>query len=484
MHPCPCRAKVDALAGIAQTEPMDAAGMDGRQRATRAGQAHSAAERLAGHDVVGVAMTWVDNSGITRVKTVPPAKLESAAAWGVGASPVFDAFLLDDSIISGRYAGSPVGDLRLHPDLNRLTVLAAQPGWAWAPADRYNQDGEVHPQCARSLARSMVGRLRAAGYEASMAFEVEWAVGRAGSDNFVPACSGPAYGMTRLVELSAYSRDVLTALAAEGVTVDQFHPEYGAGQLEVSVAAEDPMAAADTTVLVRETVRAVGLAHGLRTSFSPKVLAEGVGNGGHVHLSLQRQGTPVMSGAEGVFGLTGEASSFIAGLLARLPALLAVGCPTTASYLRLVPSHWAGAFACWGRENREAAVRLVTGPVGSGSWAANVEVKCFDAAANPYLVVAGLLAAGIAGLEESARLPEPVDVDPGSLDDAARHERGIVALPGSLTEAADLFEADAVLTAAFGTDLAATIADLRRAEAELMAGKSPEEIAALTRWKH
>ncbi len=458
--------------------------LDPQERERRGALAHSAAETLTGHDVVGVAVTWVDNSGITRVKAVPLAKLESAARWGIGASPVFDAFLLDDSIMSGRYAGSPIGDLRLHPDVARLTVLAAQPGWAWAPADRYTQDGDIHPQCARSLAREMTQRLSAAGFETSMAFEVEWTLGATGTDEFEPACSGPAYGMTRLIELSDYSRDVLTALAAEGIAVDQFHPEYGAGQLEVSVAAEDPVAAADTTVLVRQTIRAVGLGHGLRTSFSPKVLPEGVGNGGHVHIGLRRDGGNLMSSGDGPFGLTGPAQSFIAGILGRLPALLAVGCPTTASYLRLIPSHWAGAFACWGRENREAAVRLVTGAVGSGSWAANVEVKCFDAAANPYLVVAGLLAAGLAGIESSAELPDPVDVDPAGLDAATRADRNIAALPSSQRAAADCFEADAALTAAFGGELAATIVDLRRAEAELTDGMSPEEIVALTRWKH
>ena len=458
--------------------------LDRRERERRAAQAHSAAEKLTVHDIVAVAVTWVDNSGITRVKAVPLAKLQSAAAWGIGATPAFDAFLLDDSIMSGRYAGGSMGDLRLHPDLDRLTLLTAQPGWAWAPADRYTQDGDAHPQCARTLARTMTNRLEAAGLETSMAFEVEWTVGKSGTEDFEPACSGPAYGMTRLVELSGYSRDVLVALADEGVMVDQFHPEYGAGQLEISVAAEDPVAAADTSVLVRQTIRAVGMSHGLSTSFSPKVQPEGVGNGGHVHLSLRRDDSSVMSGGDGPFGLSGEAASFTAGVLARLPALLAVGCPTTASYLRLIPSHWAGAFACWGRENREAAVRLVTGPAGSGAWAANVEVKCFDMAANPYLVVAGLLAAGLAGIEESAALPEPVDVDPASLDDAGRAERNIAALPSSLSEAADRFEGDPILAAAFGRELAATITDLRRAEVELMLGKSAEDVVALTRWVH
>ena len=76
-------------------------------------------------------------------------------------------------------------------------------------------------------------------------------------------------------------------------------------------------------------------------------------------------------------------------MLDHLPALLAVGAPGVASYLRLVPSHWAGAYACWGLENREAALRMVTGSTGSTSWAANLEVKCFDLLANPYLALAG-----------------------------------------------------------------------------------------------
>ncbi len=98
-----------------------------------------------------------------------------------------------------------------------------------------------------------------------------------------------------------------------------------------------------------------------------------------------------------------------------LPALLAIGAPSVASYLRLIPSHWAGVYACWGLENREAALRMVTGSDGSSAWAANLEIKCFDLTANPYLVLAAVLAAGAAGVEADARLPEPIDVDPAVL---------------------------------------------------------------------
>jgi Glutamine synthetase len=104
---------------------------------------------LADRGVVALGGTWVDNSGVTRVKAVPLGRLESAAAWGIGASPVFDAFLADDWIVAGRYAGGPVGDLRLHPDLSRVVVLAEQPGWAWAPVCVISRTGRASARSAQ-----------------------------------------------------------------------------------------------------------------------------------------------------------------------------------------------------------------------------------------------------------------------------------------------------------------------------------------------
>lgn len=463
--------------------------LDSTTREERRAAAEALLPELEDAGVAAVALPWVDTSGITRVKTVPLAKLPSAAQWGVGMSPVFDGFLLDDSIVAGRFAGSAIGDLRLHPDLSRLTVLAGQPGWAWAPVDRYTQAGTPHVQCSRSLLRRLVASYAEAGYDVRAAFEVEWVVGRPDgtpddADAFVPALSGPAYGMTRLAEVSDYARDLLLALEEQGVVVDQFHPEYAGGQLEISVAALDPVAAADTSLLVRNTITAVSAQHGLRVSFSPKVTADGVGNGGHVHLSLNRDGENLMSGGEGTFGLTDLGEAFAAGLLQHLPGLLAVGAPSVASYLRLVPSHWAGAFAAWGLENREAALRFVTGPDGNRQASANVEVKSFDLAANPYLVLAGCLAAGLAGVRAGSRLPDPVGVDPASLTDEGRREAGIRALPASLEEAVRAFESDEVLAEAFGEELAATVVDVRRGEIALFEGQTPDAVCRAVRWKH
>lgn len=442
------------------------------------------AKDLADRGIEGIALTYVDNTGVTRVKTIPPTRLEAATVSGVGMSPVFDVFVIDDSVTSSRTSTGPVGDLRLQPDLGRLVMLAGQPGWAWAPVDRRTRSGEAHLLCHRSFAARMVARAAEQRLSAVMSFELEWALGAGAGDGFTPATFGPAYGMTRVIECSHYLRDLLRALADEGIAVEQLHPEYADGQFEVSVAPNDPVGAADDSVLVRLTVRAVGHNHGLRTSFSPSVVTGQVGNGGHLHLSLWRDGHNLFAGGSGPHGLTAEAEAFMAGILRELPALLVIGAPSVASYLRLIPQHWAGAFQAWGLENRETALRLVAGTAGHESDSANLEVKCFDLSANPYLVVGAVLAAGLAGHREALRLPPEIPVDPASLSAERLAAAGANRLPASLPEALESYEASTVLAEALGESLHETIAAVRRAELDLFAGSSPDEVTAMTRWRH
>jgi glutamine synthetase len=457
--------------------------VDIAERESRSTFAEGLVPRLASQGVVAVATTFVDNAGITRVKTVPLDRLPFLAAWGAGFSPAFDYFRFDDWMAAPPGGHGPVGDLRILPDVRRVIPLVAQPGWAWAPGDRYRQDGHPHDNCSRLLLRRVTESLAEEGLEIKAGFELEWVV-CADSDEFEPAVHGSAYGMSRLVSASDYARDLINALTGQGVDVEQFHPEDGIGQLEVSVAAEPPVEAADTSVLVRSTIRAVGQRHGFRTSFSPKVDAAGVGNGGHVHLSVWRGEENLMAGGPGRFGLTETAEAFGAGILHRLPALMAIGAPSVASYLRLVPSEWAGSYACWGLENREAALRMITGSTGSSAWAANMEIKCFDETANPYLLLSGLLVAGTAGIASHDTLPEPVDVDPAALTDSVRQERDVRRLPTSLRNTVDAFAADELLREALGASLVDSIIAVRESEIELFADASDEDLLRATRWVH
>jgi glutamine synthetase len=462
----------------------DAAGAVTTDTAGLLARAEELSAELAADGVQGVALCYVDTAGIVRVKGVPVAGLASAARRGVGMSPSFDLFLADDSIMGTDLQGGPDGDLRLYPDLSRVVRLAAMPGWAWAPVDRRQQDGAPHPNCSRTFLRRMVERAADAGIAVRAAVEIEWAVGRddAPPGEFVPGVTGPAYGMTRLVEQPAYTADLLRALGEQGVPVDQLHPEYAPGQFEVSVGALDPVGAADRSVLVRETIRAVSRAHGLRVSFSPSVVAGSVGNGGHVHLSVHRDGVSLHAGGDGPHGLTADGEAFVAGLLAGLKPMAALATPSPASFLRLQPSHWAGVFTCWGKETREAAVRVVTGIPGDEARAANVEVKFADLAANPYLLVGGLIATGLDGVRRGMTLPRAVTGDPAAMADDVRRERGIERLPTTMDAAVEAFAGSELLRDALGELLHDAVLAVRRGEAARMAGATPDDVAAAYRW--
>jgi glutamine synthetase len=452
--------------------------------AQRADRARELAESLSARGIRAVALSQVDNAGVTRVKTVPVSLLERAVRFGIGMSPVFEVFMVNDFITSSDEVGGPVGDLRLMPDPFALRVLAAQPGWAWAPVDKHTQEGEVYAGCQRTFAKRMVARARDAGLDLRMSFELEWFQGKADGDDASPIHTGPAYGLPVLATVSDPVRDLFAALEEEGVGVEQFHPEYALGQLEISVPPSDPVGAADTTVLVRQTIRAVAAQHGMRASFSPVVIPGQVGNGGHVHFSVWRDGKNVFSGGQGPHGMTDVGESFVAGILTELPALVAVGSPSVPSYMRLIPQHWAGAFACWGRENREAAIRFVTGMVGSRETAANTEIKCFDSSANPYLVAGAVIAAGLAGVEANMKLPPEVTADPGGMSEDELNEAGIHRLPQSVDEAVANLEKSDLIRDAMGPMLFSPFVAVRHAEAEAFAESEPDDIAAAHRWRY
>ena len=177
-------------------------------------------------------------------------------------------------------------------------------------------------------------------------------------------------------------------------------------------------------MLVRETIRGVAAQHGLVASLAPKPWPGGAGNGGHIHFSLWDRDRNRFHDASAADLLSREARSFLAGVLEHLPALCGLTAPSFNSYQRIVPQYWAGAFTCWGHDNREAPIRVPSVFSGMEEASTNAELKAADASANPYLAVGGLIAAGLDGVERSLDLPRcgrgrPGD-DPGGGARAAR----------------------------------------------------------------
>jgi glutamine synthetase len=204
----------------------------------------------------------------------------------------------------------------------------------------------------------------------------------------------------------------------------------------------------------------VAAERGLVASLAPKPWPDNAGNGGHVHFSL-------WEGERNRFydgGLSELARAFIAGVLAHLPGLCGLTAPSFNSYHRIVPRYWAGAYTCWGFDNREAPVRVASPFRGAEEASTNAELKACDASCNPYLALGGLIAAGLDGIERGLVPPEPLQVDPATLSGVERARRGIVPLPGTQAEALDALAADALLTEALGPVLAGAYLAVRRSE--------------------
>lgn len=456
------------------------------ERAERGGVANAkeVAASLEEQGVSAVALGFVDPSAIVRVKCIPVGRFVEAAAAGVGLSTLFNVAMSNDqfALLPG-YIDGPSGDLRLRPDPAATVPLAAMPGWAWAPVDQWQQDGTPFPACPRTFLRGTVARLADAGLSVIGAFELEFSLGiQRDDDEFEPAHHGPGYSDIALVANHGFALDLVNTLEAQGLGVQQFHPEYGNGQFELSIAPRDPVAAADATMVVRQLVRAVAGRHDCRASFSPQV-AQGTGNGAHLHLSLWEGDRNLLSGGDGPAGMTDRGERFLAGILRELPAIVAVCAPTELSYLRLQPHHWSGAMQCWGTDNREAALRFVAGPRGVDSPSANAEIKPIDGASNAYLVFGAILAAGLHGLDADDRLPPSTEEDPFGLPEPERKARGVRQLPASLPEAIERLSASSVLRDAMGDFLFETFLATRRGEHEQYEGLDDDELIRRLRWR-
>lgn len=412
--------------------------------------------------------TVVDPAGVIRGKQVPVARARQFHVAGMGASPSWNVFCIDN-VIAFRPGFGVVGDLRLRADLAALRVLGD--GLGWAPAEMFDQLGDPAPVCARGLLRRTQADLEARGLTALVGAELEFVVAE--------QVGGPwnAYGLGPVLDLEPFVLDIVDACAAVGLPVEQVHAEYADGQFELPLGPTDPLTAADNAVLGRIVTGRVARRHGLTVSFSPQPFAGGAGNGAHLHLSLHRGGVPLLSGGDGPHGLTAEGGAAIGGIVAGLPELIGVLAGSVLSAHRLQPGHWSGAHACWGRENREAAVRLCAATPGNPG-GASVEVKCVDPSANPYLATAALLGLALDGASGGTALPPEVTVDPAELTG----DQAVARLPADQAAALAALDTSVLAERLLGPDIRTALGAVRHHELDTYGGRDVAELAERFRY--
>jgi glutamine synthetase len=435
--------------------------------------AEAAIAQLEADGVATLIGTVVNPAGLTHAKTVPLRRMATFADPGLGASPVWHVFAIDQAGIVFGDAISVVGDQRIRIDLSALRILGD--GLAWAPGAFFNQDGSPDPYCSRGALQRVEDRLADAGIDTLVGHEMEFVL--VGPDGgALPSHLWAQYGLAGVLEFEGFVRDVIDAATRSGVAIEQFHPEYGANQFEISLSPQSPVAAADQLVLTRIIIGRVARRYGLRVSLSPVPFAGSVGSGSHQHFSMTKDDEPLFSGGLGVGGMTAEGESAVAGVLAGLPEAQGILCGSILSGLRMQPGHWSGAYVCWGTENREAAVRfLIGGP--SNPRGANVEVKVIDPSANPYFASAAILGLALDGIERKLPLPPETTVDPADLTDDQRKQAGIKLLASSQGEALDKLDQSSLLRSILGDEPVDAVVAVRRYEQENFADLSPDELA-------
>ena len=250
--------------------------------------------------------TIVNPAGLTLAKVVSAGAISRFVDPGLGASPTWHGFAIDRAGIAFTEAISVVGDQRLRIDLHAMRQI--EDGLTWGPASFFDQDGNRVPECARGTLTRIESRLEQEGLDALVGHEIEFLLVDPAGDR-LPGQLWAQYGLAGVLEHEAFVRDVMAAMAAAGVKVEQFHPEYGINQFEVSLAPASPVAAADQLVLARMMIGRVARRHGLRVSLSPVPFAGSVGSGAHQHFSLIRQGSPLFSGGHGPHGLSSEGAA-------------------------------------------------------------------------------------------------------------------------------------------------------------------------------
>ncbi|MBL8648373.1 MAG: glutamine synthetase [Sphingosinicella sp.] len=421
------------------------------------------------------AVLTTDLAGITRGRSFPSDRLATYLDRGIGWVPANVA--IDPFGAIGAHPWGSSGDLRIIPDPDTHVRVehAVSPPLEFMLGDIVDLDGAPWMCCARGFLKTALDRFRAeTALEPVMAFEHEFRMeGTTWAD-------APAFSLGAMRRAAGFCGTLMAALAEAGAEPEMILPEYGRDQFEVTLAPAPALQACDRAVVLREITREIARAAGMRASFTPKPEPDAAGSGVHIHFSLNGPSGNVTFDAARPGRLSEIAAHFTAGIVKHLPAITAFSAPSPISYLRLVEHSWSAAYAIVGERNREAALRICPTFPQNGPDAArqfNVEFRACDATANPYLVAALIVLAGLEGIRGALPLPELVSVDPSDLPDAERAK--LTRLPQSLGEALAALDADAVVKSWLPPELHACHSAMKTGEIERVAKLSPEDICAL-----
>ena len=400
---------------------------------------------LEERDVRFVRLWFTDVLGFLKSVAVAPAELEGAFDEGIG---------FDGSAIEG-FARVYEADMLAKPDPSTFQILPWRgegPSTARMFCDIVMPDGSPSYADPRYVLKRTLGKAAEQGFTFYTHPEIEFYLFKdtpvAGADP-VPVDRSGYFDHTAQSMGADFRRVAISLLEALGISVEFSHHEGGPGQQEIDLRYADALSTADNIMTFRTVIREVALSQGIWATFMPKPFTTHPGSGMHTHVSLFEGDRNAFFEAGAEYQLSKTGRQFIAGILRHANEISCVTNQWVNSYKRMMFGGEAPSYICWGHNNRSAMIRVPMYKPNKGQ-STRIELRTIDAASNPYLAYAVVLAAGMKGIEEGYDLPREAEDDVWSLSERERKSLGIDPLPRSLHDAIGIAEESELLAETLG----------------------------------
>jgi glutamine synthetase len=424
-------------------------------------------ELLQKENVKEVALQFTDLSGILHSLWVPFELLPKIADGGIH---------IDGSSIG--MVDVNRSDLKLMPDMDTLTIMPTSlfsHRIARVVCDMYEPDSnkpfELDPRFILKKVIDNVKKSMGSSVECYASSEMEYFLFKRGDNNDIELLDEGRYLATPPADLGFDLRlEIVQNLRNMNVSVEKHHHEVPPGKYELELGLEqemgvggsDALKMADILYLVKFLVKLMAARRELIASFMPKPFHDQFGAGLHTHVTLleSKRDHNLFYDSEGRYGLSEKALDFIGGILTHAEALTALTNPSVNSYKRLVPGWEAPVYISWARYNRTTLVRIPPGR----KMKTRLEYRPTDGSCNFYVAFAGILSAGLDGIERKIKPPEPVEENVYEMSEKERLRKGIRMLPGTLGDAMEELSKDSYLKKALGQMFCERYMRLKREE--------------------
>lgn len=388
-------------------------------------------------DVEFVHLQFTDLNGVMKNLSVTYEQLEKALDGEI---------MFDGSSIDG-FVRIEESDMYLKPDLDTFVVFPWKPQVgreARLICDIYNPNGTPFAGCPRHILKRQIKVAKDMGYTMHVGPECEFFLFEVDEHNYPTLKTHDNAGYFDLAPVDlgeSARRDMVTTLKEMGFEIEASHHEVAPGQHEIDFKYCDALTAADNIMTFKMVVRIIAQRHGLHATFMPKPVYNIAGSGMHLNQSLFKDGINAFYDSTGPDQLSDTAYHYIAGILKHAKGMTALTNPTVNSYKRLVPGYEAPVHIAWSPKNRSPLIRI---PAKRGS-STRLEMRNPDPSANPYLALAASLGAGLDGIKNKLKVPEPVYSNVFEMTQEEKAACGIESLPGTLKEAVDAMCADELI---------------------------------------